>query len=87
MKYIVLSVPCFRPLPFSAGPDDYGCRAPVSPLTMEPQPLKSWWGQQWVRSRHEAAVMDKFARENIPIDKKQFYEETLVLMQKELKKR
>ena len=54
---------------------------------MEPQPLKSWWGQQWVRSRHEAAVMDKFARENIPIDKKQFYEETLVLMQKELKKR
>ena len=37
LKYIVLSVPGFRPLPFSAGSDDYGCRAPVSPLTREPQ--------------------------------------------------
>ena len=54
---------------------------------MEPQPIKSWWGQQWIRSMHEAAVMDRFARENIPIDKKQFYEETLKLMQSELKKR
>ena len=77
----------FRPLPFSAGGEDYGCRAPVSPLTGEKQPAQSWWGQQWLRSKHEAFVMDKFAKQNIPIDKQQFYEQTLELMQSELKKR
>ena len=77
----------FRPLLFAAGAEDYGCSAPVSPLSGETLPPKSWWGQQWLRSKHEAVILDRFALENIPIDEKIFYAETFEMMQSELKKK
>ena len=59
----------------------------MSPLTGETLPLKSWWGQQWLRSKHEAVILDRFALENIPIDEQKFYAETFEMMQSELKKK
>ena len=70
----------FRPLPFDASVEHYGCPAPVSPLTGE-MDRKSWWTDIWLRSQNEAIVVNKFASENIAINSTLFYQETFKLME------
>jgi len=61
----------FRSLPFDASEDQYGCPAPVNPLTGEVE-KRNWWTELWFQSLYEAEVANEFIEENKPFNASTF---------------
>jgi len=70
----------FRPLPYDANADHFGCPSPVSPLTGEVDP-NSWWNQVWTRAGNDAKAFHKLALKNEPFGSEQFHSVAYKLME------
>jgi len=70
----------FKPLPYDANEDHYGCQAPGHPITQEVD-MSSWWTERWFRSKYEAEVLRSLALENIPFNSSAFFSKVLKHME------
>jgi len=71
----------FKPLPFDANEDHYGCQVPEDPLTRKVD-LSNWWTEQWYRSKYEAEVFRNLALVNKPFNSSTFFNSVLKHMEK-----
>lgn len=67
----------FKPLPYDANEDHYGCPVPRSPLTGEVDTM-SWWTEQWYRSKYEAQVFQSLLGSNKQFNSSTFFSEVLL---------
>jgi len=70
----------FKPLPFDANEDHYGCQAPAHPLTNQVD-MSSWWTERWYRSKYEAEVLRSLALDNLPFNSSTFFSSVLKHME------
>ena len=69
----------FKPMPYEATEDHYGCPSPVLETGGTLSNVKNrWWERQWIQAFYEGEILSRFLEtKTLTFDKTTFYEQVL----------